>query len=74
MVANAHLDPVWQWQWEDGFAEAVSTFRIACEFCETHPGFIFNHNVHHRAQLGVYLRMLDVAVPGHYGPTADDRA
>ena len=34
--------------------------------------FIFNHNVHHRAQLGVYLRLLDVTVPGHYGPTADD--
>ena len=34
--------------------------------------FIFNHNVHHRAQLGVYLRMLDVPVPGHYGPSADD--
>lgn len=34
--------------------------------------FIFNHNVHHRAQLGVYLRLLDVPVPGHYGPTADE--
>jgi uncharacterized damage-inducible protein DinB len=34
--------------------------------------FIFSHNVHHRAQLGVYLRMLDVAVPGHYGPSADE--
>ena len=34
--------------------------------------FIFNHNVHHRAQLGVYLRMLGVAVPGHYGPSADE--
>lgn len=34
--------------------------------------FILNHNVHHRAQLGVYLRMLDVAVPGHYGPSADE--
>lgn len=34
--------------------------------------FIMNHNVHHRAQLGVYLRMLDVPVPGHYGPSADD--
>lgn len=34
--------------------------------------FIFNHNVHHRAQLGVYLRMLDVPVPGHYGPSADE--
>jgi len=35
--------------------------------------FIFNHNVHHRAQLGVYLRLLDVPVPGHYGPTADEQ-
>jgi len=34
--------------------------------------FIFNHNVHHRAQLGVYLRLLDVPVPGHYGPSADE--
>ena len=31
-----------------------------------------NHLVHHRAQLGVYLRMLDVAVPGMYGPSADE--
>ena len=34
--------------------------------------FILNHNVHHRAQLGLYLRMLDVPVPGHYGPSADE--
>jgi uncharacterized damage-inducible protein DinB len=30
-----------------------------------------NHLVHHRAQLGVYLRMLDVQIPGSYGPSAD---
>jgi uncharacterized damage-inducible protein DinB len=30
-----------------------------------------NHIVHHRAQLGVYLRLLDVKVPGSYGPSAD---
>ena len=35
--------------------------------------FILNHNVHHRAQLGVYLRLLDVPVPGHYGPSADEQ-
>ena len=35
--------------------------------------FILNHNVHHRAQLGVYLRILDVPVPGHYGPSADEQ-
>ncbi len=30
-----------------------------------------NHVVHHRAQLGVYLRMNDVPLPGTYGPSAD---
>jgi uncharacterized damage-inducible protein DinB len=32
----------------------------------------FNHLLHHRAQLGVYLRMNDVPVPGIYGPSADE--
>jgi uncharacterized damage-inducible protein DinB len=32
--------------------------------------FVFNHTVHHRAQLGVYLRLLDIPVPGMYGPSA----
>ncbi len=31
-----------------------------------------NHWVHHRAQLGVYLRILDIPLPGSYGPSADD--
>ena len=31
-----------------------------------------SHMVHHRAQLGVYLRLLDVPVPSVYGPTADE--
>ncbi len=34
--------------------------------------FVLNHNVHHRAQLGVYLRMNDVPVPSIYGPSADE--
>jgi uncharacterized damage-inducible protein DinB len=33
---------------------------------------IMNHLVHHRAQLGVYLRLNDVAIPGMYGPSADE--
>ncbi len=31
-----------------------------------------NHSIHHRGQLTVYLRMLDVPVPGMYGPSADE--
>lgn len=33
--------------------------------------FIMDHMIHHRAQLGVYLRMLDVPLPQLFGPTAD---
>jgi len=32
-----------------------------------------NQITHHRAQLGVYLRLLDVPIPGSYGPSADER-
>ena len=32
----------------------------------------FNHLIHHRSQLGVYLRLNDVPVPGTYGPSADE--
>lgn len=35
---------------------------------------MMSHLVHHRAQLGVYLRMLEVPIPGMYGPSADDLA
>lgn len=31
-----------------------------------------NHLVHHRAQLGVYLRLNDIPIPGMYGPSADE--
>ncbi len=33
---------------------------------------VMNHMIHHRAQLSVYLRLLDVEVPGMYGPSADE--
>jgi uncharacterized damage-inducible protein DinB len=36
--------------------------------------FGLSHMVHHRAQLGVYLRLLDIPVPGIYGPSADEEA
>jgi len=34
--------------------------------------WVLNHLIHHRAQLGVYLRLNDIKVPGVYGPTADE--
>lgn len=34
--------------------------------------FVMNHLIHHRAQLGVYLRLNDIPVPATYGPSADE--
>jgi len=34
--------------------------------------FVMNHLIHHRAQLGVYLRLNDIPVPSVYGPSADE--
>jgi uncharacterized damage-inducible protein DinB len=39
---------------------------------KTYRLMFFNHLIHHRAQLGVYLRLNDVPVPGLYGPSADE--
>ena len=33
---------------------------------------LITHMAHHRAQLGVYLRLLGVPIPGSYGPSADE--
>jgi uncharacterized damage-inducible protein DinB len=41
--------------------------RIACI-----RGFVMNHLIHHRAQLGVYFRLLNIPVPALYGPSADE--
>jgi uncharacterized damage-inducible protein DinB len=32
----------------------------------------FSQQIHHRAQLGVYLRLLNIPIPGSYGPSADE--
>ncbi len=44
LISNAHLDPVWQWDWEEGSAAALSTFRCAARFCREFEGYIFCHN------------------------------
>jgi uncharacterized damage-inducible protein DinB len=35
-------------------------------------GVVMNHMIHHRAQLGVYLRLNEIEIPGMYGPSADE--
>lgn len=47
------------------------TFTMTMTRPDTVRSFL-NHFVHHRAQLGVYLRLLNIPIPGMYGPSADD--
>ena len=57
---------------------AMWTFKNAGQTIFTMPRvaalrrFVLNHHVHHRAQLGVYLRLRNVPVPAVYGPSADE--
>lgn len=44
LICNAHLDPCWLWEWEEGAAAAIATFRTAADLCEEYDGFVFNHN------------------------------
>jgi alpha-mannosidase len=41
MIGNAHLDPVWLWQWQDGFHEARATFRSALDRMQEYDDFVF---------------------------------
>ncbi len=44
LICNSHIDPVWLWEWEEGLAITLATFRSAADLCEEFEGFIFNHN------------------------------
>lgn len=44
LVCNAHLDPVWLWDWQEGATAALATFRTAADFCEQYDSFVFCHN------------------------------
>lgn len=64
---------------DDATAMAIWTLRQGEQVMFALPkiavlrSFVMSHNVHHRAQLGVYLRLLDVPVPALYGPSADEQ-
>ncbi len=66
-ASNEHL--MQPWSLLSGGQTIFSIPRVACL-----RSFVFNHTIHHRAQLGVYLRLNDVPVPAIYGPSADEQA
>lgn len=45
LLSNAHIDPVWQWRWQEGVGTAITTFSAAADFCEEFgDNYIFCHN------------------------------
>lgn len=44
LLCNAHIDPLWQWEFDEGVGVVLSTFRAAADFCDEFDGFVFNHN------------------------------
>ena len=63
------LDQQWTMTMNDGAVTLVDGPRA-----EVVRRWTLSHIAHHRGQLTVYLRLLDVPVPGTYGPSADDRS
>ena len=43
LICNSHIDPVWQWDWDEGASAALSTFYAACNLLDKYD-FIFCHN------------------------------
>lgn len=43
LLCNAHIDPIWQWEWEEGASAALSTFQSAVNLAEKYD-YIFCHN------------------------------
>jgi alpha-mannosidase len=59
LICGAHLDPVWQWRWEEGASEAISTFRVAAGILNERRDLVFCHN---EAVLYRWVERLDPAL------------
>ena len=68
-VLQAVPDSAWTEQWKLSWNDKPI---FAGQRFHAYRQMFLNHWVHHRAQLGVYLRMNDCPVPAIYGPSADD--
>ena len=64
----AATDEEMQKNWAFKFGEHVAFTNVRTRVVRS----FINHLVHHRAQLGVYLRLNNIAIPGMYGPSSDE--
>lgn len=60
MIGNAHIDPVWLWQWHEGFQEVLATFRSALDRMNEDPEFCFT------ASSAVFYSWVERVDPGMF--------
>jgi hypothetical protein len=65
-ASDADFDVPWTFKRGGATMMTMSRYQIL-------RSMMLNHLVHHRAQLAMYLRMVDLPVPSMYGPSADDK-
>jgi uncharacterized damage-inducible protein DinB len=65
-ASDEDWEKIWTFKWEGKTVMSMPRSAVM-------RGTIMNHLIHHRAQLGVYLRLNDVIIPGMYGPSADEK-
>lgn len=66
LASDEHLEQPWTFRAGERVIAHDSRYHML-------RSWMLNHQIHHRGQLSVYLRLLDVPVPGMYGPSADER-
>ena len=64
-ASDEELQKIWTLKFGDKTVFAMPRIAVL-------RGAVMNHIIHHRAQLSVYLRLVDVEIPGMYGPSADE--
>lgn len=64
-ASDEDLHKIWTFRWDGKDIMSMPRFAVL-------RGVVMNHMIHHRAQLGVYLRLNEVEIPGMYGPSADE--
>jgi uncharacterized damage-inducible protein DinB len=64
-VTDEHLQKIWTLKFAGNTVFSMPRYMVLRTSA-------INHLVHHRAQLGVYLRLNEVEIPGMYGPSADE--
>jgi len=64
-TSDSEMQKNWTFKFGDRFSFTEVRTKVLRSF--------LNHLVHHRAQLGVYLRLNGIPIPGMYGPSADEQ-